>query len=155
MNGAHILWNHPASSEWMTSLGDCCMGAGRKRHEQWQSQTASAAHYEMSSVHRNRHVVEVWIVNENPEAAAHWDPWPGSVKPLYNSLARIFSRDTTFGAIPQRWITRIEWFQVLVRPDDLSFTMNLKTSKTVEYFLLEMILKKYVCWMLTKIQWFC
>ena len=47
----------------------------------------------------------------------------------------------TFAAIPQRRITRIEWFQVLVRTDDLYFTMNLKTLKTVEYFLLEMILK--------------
>ena len=46
-----------------------------------------------------------------------------------------------FAAIPQRWISRIEWFQVLVRTDDLCFTMNLKTLKTVEYFLLEMILK--------------
>ena len=47
----------------------------------------------------------------------------------------------TFAAIPQRWITRIEWFRVLVRTGDLSFTTNQKRLKTVEYFLLEMILK--------------
>ena len=28
---------------------------------------------------------------------AHWDPWPGSVKPLYKSLRRIFSKTLTFG----------------------------------------------------------
>ena len=51
-------------------------------------------------------------------------------------------------------ITRIEWFQVLMRADDLSFTMNLKTLKTVEYFFLEMILKIHLCWILTKLPWF-
>ena len=31
-----------------------------------------------------------------------------------------------YAAIPQRWITRIEWFQLLVRADDLCFPMNKK-----------------------------
>ena len=61
---------------------------------------------------------------------------------LFNSkILSVFFCNGVLDAIPQRWITRIEWFQVLARADDLSFTMNLKTSKTVEYFLLEMILK--------------
>ena len=62
---------------------------------------------------------------------------------------------TTFDAIPQRWITRIEWFQVLVRTDDLCLPMSKKMLKTVEYFFLEMGLEIYICWILTKLHWFC
>ena len=64
-----------------------------------------------------------------------------------------------FVVIPQRWITRIEWFQVLVRTDVLSFTMNKKTLKIVECFFLEMILKNVfeMCWSIfsfvLEIQW--